>query len=74
MVEDVTLRHPELLLRADTPLASGEVAGRLDRAEHDGVARFPAEPGALAAAARGGELTPVGSALLTLLGTTEAFA
>ena len=66
IVEDVDLRHPEIVLHAATPLPWREVAGRLDPAEHNGVEPVPATVEAVAAAASDERFTPVARASMQL--------
>jgi hypothetical protein len=66
LVEDVDLRHPEVVLHAETPLSSDEVAARLDAAEHAGVERVADEPAAVERASRDERFTPVARASMRL--------
>ncbi len=66
IVEDVVLRHPEIILHAETTLTSDELEARLDRAEHDAVERVPAMIQAVAGACRDERFTPVARASMRL--------
>ncbi|MEM7808276.1 MAG: hypothetical protein AAF561_09220, partial [Planctomycetota bacterium] len=66
VVEDVDLRHPEVVLHAVTSLTSDAVAARLDREEHDDVFRVPANADGVAAALADDRFTPVSHASMQL--------
>jgi hypothetical protein len=68
IVEDLDIKHPELIFRAKTPLAAAAVMARLDPAEHAAAEAIAATPAGIAAALERPDLTPVARAALTLYG------
>ncbi len=66
MVEDLDLRHPEVILHATTRLSSVEVERRLDAAEHEGIERVAASVSAVRRAAADARFTPVARASMAL--------
>jgi hypothetical protein len=70
IVEDVSLRQPELIFRVHTRLTRRETESRLDRAEHHDSFALPATRAGVGAVLRDPLLTPVGVASLLLWGRT----
>jgi 8-oxo-dGTP pyrophosphatase MutT (NUDIX family) len=68
IVEDVSLRQPELIFRVRTRLTRSEVEARVDRAEHHDSFAFPATRERMLAVVHDPLLTPVGVASLLLWG------
>jgi hypothetical protein len=68
IVEDVSLRQPELIFRVRTCLTRSEVEARVDRAEHHDSFAFPATRAGVQAVLGDPLLTPVGVASLLLWG------
>lgn len=68
LVQDASLRQPELIFRARCALNRQQVEETLDRVEHRGTWSVEAAPDALARAIRDPALTPVAIASLLLWG------
>ena len=66
VAEDLDLRHPELIFAARTTLDVPALRRRLDRAEHDAVAAFPATQRGVETALADDALTPVARAAVRL--------
>ena len=66
IVEDLDIRHPELILHARTSLRRDAVVARLDPAEHAAAESVAATPAAVESALERPDFTPVGRAALTL--------
>ena len=71
IVEDVSLRQPELIFRVRSRLARGDIERRLDRGEHHDSFALPATRAGVEAVLHDPLLTPVGVASLLLWGRTE---
>ncbi len=67
LVEDVDLRHPEVVLHARTPLPSTVVAKRLDPQEHDATHAVAASAEGIRQALGDDRFTPVSHASMWLL-------
>ena len=68
LVEDDSLRQPELIFLARCRLSRRRVEEKLDPVEHNGVYPVPATPGGVAGATSDPALTPVAVASLLLWG------
>jgi hypothetical protein len=68
LVEDYSLRQPELIFRVRSPRTRRQIEATLDAAEHSAAVAIPIDPLALAEAALDPSLTPVATATLLLYG------
>ena len=68
IAEDATLRHPELIFRARTPLTAAEVRAQINPAEHGGGVAVGASREGIESALNAPAFTPVGRAAMLLWG------
>ncbi|HEV7299761.1 MAG TPA: NUDIX hydrolase [Tepidisphaeraceae bacterium] len=66
LVQDNSIRQPELIFTASTPRTSAAVASELDDAEHDSIWPVKLEPAALDTAVDDPILTPIAAATITM--------
>lgn len=71
IVEDHQLRQPELVLRADTPLARADLDARMDREEHHELVAIETTGQAFNAALRDPALTTIAAGALLLWGRSQ---
>lgn len=66
IVEDETIRHPELILHVRSTLTTDQILTGLDAREHDGAQAIPATADGVSHALDDPQFTPVGRAALAL--------
>jgi len=68
LVEDQSLRHPELIFHASSGLGRAQIEQKLDQAEHSAAVAIQAQADEVRSAAADPALTPVAAAALLLWG------
>lgn len=71
LVEDQSLRHPELIFHVTSPLGRAQIERSLDQAEHSAAVAIEGKPDAVRSAAADPAFTPVAAGALLLWGRDQ---